>query len=83
VTLSLPASQAERTAARRDELRALFIVSEVDLEPASGEEPAVAVRRAPGRKCLRCWNYDRAVGLSADHPDLCPRCESVVGRSSE
>ncbi|MBM3311335.1 MAG: class I tRNA ligase family protein, partial [Candidatus Aminicenantes bacterium] len=82
VRLSLPPSWAA-AAARRDELRALFIVSEVELEAGSGEEPAVVVERASGGKCLRCWNYDRGVGASAGHPDLCPRCESVVRRQAE
>jgi isoleucyl-tRNA synthetase len=41
----------------------------------SADPPLVLVgRRAPGRKCQRCWMYydDGA------HPELCPRCRTVV-----
>jgi isoleucyl-tRNA synthetase len=61
------------------QLAALFIVSQVELAPAAGEEPAVEVFPARGEKCARCWTV-------AEHPvahengPLCPRCASVVGK---
>jgi len=36
---------------------------------------ALKGRRAPGIKCKRCWCYFDDGG----HPELCPRCRSVVG----
>jgi isoleucyl-tRNA synthetase len=72
-------------------LPTLFIVSAVCLfEPPppgvllppteSTEIPGLvlAVDRAPGRKCERCWKYSPHVGASAAHPTLCERCVRVV-----
>lgn len=39
----------------------------------------VAVVRAAGSKCARCWNYSAAVGSAdAEHTELCERCAPVV-----
>jgi isoleucyl-tRNA synthetase len=70
----------------RGELRFLFIVSRVDLGDvgAAGREAdqvpglRLAVRRAPGEKCERCWNYTEDRGRDRDHPGLCGRCASTV-----
>jgi isoleucyl-tRNA synthetase len=62
------------------QLPSLFIVSEVTLAASAGKSRPVrvTVTRAPGRKCVRCWRYDPAVGEAADHPELCARCAPVV-----
>jgi isoleucyl-tRNA synthetase len=64
----------------RDELRYLFIVSQVVLfdAPPSGELPEIRVLPAEGGKCERCWNYSPQVGQFPEHPTLCERCEPVV-----
>ena len=41
---------------------------------------AVAVERAGGAKCERCWHYSGLVGADKDHPTLCERCGPVVRR---
>jgi isoleucyl-tRNA synthetase len=77
--------------AKRELLPTLYIVSDVRLFEAppagallppteSAEIPglAIAVDRAPGRKCERCWKYSLRVGESAQHPTLCERCLSVI-----
>jgi isoleucyl-tRNA synthetase len=74
-------------AARRDDLPAFFITSQVELVqelPAEAASPLlpdlrVRVDRALGAKCQRCWNYSQAVGSDDTHPDLCERCLPVVG----
>ncbi|KAI8473275.1 MAG: tRNA synthetases class I-domain-containing protein [Monoraphidium minutum] len=39
----------------------------------------VAVARAAGSKCARCWNYSAAVGAAdPGHPELCERCAPVI-----
>ncbi|PLX98403.1 MAG: isoleucine--tRNA ligase, partial [Desulfuromonas sp.] len=71
----------------RDEFATLFIVSQVEVidslaDGVSGEEiPAlkIAVAKALGEKCERCWNYAETVGSSTDHPAICARCESALG----
>jgi isoleucyl-tRNA synthetase len=68
-------------------LPTLFIVSQVDL--VKGNAPAgthseklpglsVAVHRARGKKCERCWNYSVRVGESSDYPTVCERCLPVL-----
>ena len=79
VKLGLPASLAGVADRYRDMLRALFIVSDVAVGITSGPETTVEVEPAAGGKCRRCWNYSTHLGASASHPDLCDRCEDVVG----
>jgi isoleucyl-tRNA synthetase len=74
--------------AKRDLLKTLFIVSRVELQgPASGpvtyesqEIPGlvIAVDRAPGSKCERCWVWSERVGEDPGHPGLCERCVPVI-----
>jgi isoleucyl-tRNA synthetase len=73
----------------RDDLAAIFIVSAVRVGPhpahekAPGEEPdvLVSVRRAPGRRCDRCWNYLETVGQNAAHPSICHRCVAALAEA--
>jgi isoleucyl-tRNA synthetase len=74
--------------AKQDLLKAVFIVSRVELRGAasgavvyeSQEIPGlvVVVDRAPGRKCERCWVWSERVGDDARHPSLCERCVPVI-----
>ena len=74
LVLSVPAASLPVLEARgREALAETFIVSDVALEAAAGDETAVKVERADGEKCPRCWNLRE---LGAD--GLCPRCSSVV-----
>ncbi|MEC4815812.1 MAG: isoleucine--tRNA ligase [Scytonema sp. PMC 1069.18] len=68
-----------------DELRYLFLTSQVDLvdskEALQGLKFSlqsdmwdIGVVEAEGQKCDRCWNYSTHVGESAEHPLLCERC---------
>ena len=56
----------------REELRYIFMVSQVDVvrsdEGASGV--VVKVPTAAGKKCERCWNYSTHVGESTRYPDV-------------
>jgi isoleucyl-tRNA synthetase len=54
----------------------LFIVSRVDLEEA--QTLSVAVARAAGGKCERCWTFSEKVGRLPVHPAVCERCASVL-----
>jgi isoleucyl-tRNA synthetase len=63
-----------------DELRYLFIVSHVDVQP-SGEGVTGAVVKvfpAEGKKCERCWNYSTRVGESNRYPGVCERCAPAL-----
>jgi len=65
------------------DLPTIFIVSAVELTPAGAGDPelTVTVRRAPGRKCERCWVYRESVGQSLTHPTLCDPCVAVLQSS--
>lgn len=58
------------------DLPALFIVSQVELKKRDKRE--IAVSRADGVKCSRCWNWSESVGKNKSHPLLCKRCLDVV-----
>lgn len=61
-----------------EQLPDLFIVSEVELLPASGPDFDIKVVRVEHDKCRRCWKYLDSVGSDDKHPDLCRRCAKVV-----
>jgi isoleucyl-tRNA synthetase len=60
----------------RDYLPGLFIVSQVTLEQS--EAFAVAVERAAGIKCERCWKYTEDIGFSPDFPTVCASCSAIL-----
>jgi isoleucyl-tRNA synthetase len=39
---------------------------------------SVAISKAPGAKCLRCWFHRPGVGENAKHPHICHRCLQVL-----
>jgi isoleucyl-tRNA synthetase len=79
VTLTAPPGQYERLAAYRDDLAALFIVSQaVLLLGGAGSELTVGVAAAEGLRCDRCWLVQPSVGRSAEHPTLCGRCVEAI-----
>jgi isoleucyl-tRNA synthetase len=61
-------------------LKDVFIVSSLELLPGGPAAPAVgvAVARAPGAKCERCWCWSPGIGSSAEHPTVCPRCAGAL-----
>ena len=73
-------------------LEYLAIVSDLsyveNLPEAKGEEAifvseeipglSILVRRAPGQKCERCWQWKESVGTHPDLPQVCDRCYQVL-----
>ena len=67
-------------------LSGLFIVSSVSISKDLPEKGAtqenipinIEITKADGKKCQRCWNYNKDVGKDAGHPGLCPRCMKAV-----
>jgi isoleucyl-tRNA synthetase len=70
---------------RVDELRYLFLTSQVELLETpdrlaglkyqfQSDALGIGVVDAEGKKCDRCWNYSTHVGESKAHPLLCERC---------
>ena len=66
----------------RDELPAIFGVSQVVLEQAAADqaEVAVSVHRADGIKCERCWRYVPSVSDAVEFKGLCDRCVDALSQ---
>ena len=58
------------------DLPALFIVSQVVLEP--GDELRAIIERADGVKCERCWKYSTSVGHDETYPTVCDACSAAL-----
>jgi len=82
VVLAAPEEQLGLLKRHADFLPALFIVSAVELRPEPAKDREIAVQKASGEKCSRCWNYRTSVGADAEHPEICDRCLPVVKRLS-
>jgi isoleucyl-tRNA synthetase len=70
-------SHEEKSPGFPGNLANLFIVSKALLREGNGEL-SVAVDRAPGAKCERCWTYSEKVGREAVHDGVCERCAAVL-----
>ena len=63
------------------DLPMLFIVSEVELRSATGdEEPGlrITIERSSGTKCERCWRYVPSVSSDPAWSGLCERCQDAL-----
>ena len=66
------------------QLPMLFIVSEVVIERASAPpqdatvELGIAVSRASGTKCERCWRYVSAMSTDPAQAGICDRCQDAL-----
>ncbi len=78
VTLTAGGELYDFLASFGEQLRAVFIVSQVELHRSENESFHIAVSRADGEKCERCWNYSPSVGQEARYPTLCARCVAVL-----
>ena len=59
-----------------EDLRYLFIVSQVEVH--EGDALNVAIHKADGVKCERCWNYSTRIGESEKYPPVCERCFAAL-----
>ena len=77
-------------AGRIADLPTLLIVSQVetanDLAPQSESAIVpglrIAIERATGEKCARCWNYRTSVGSIAEHPTICAPCAAALSHAA-
>jgi isoleucyl-tRNA synthetase len=94
VTLAAPAPYGETLAEYGAILDKLFIVSQVVLAEDDGlganayqspeiEGLGIAVAKAPGAKCERCWIHATTVGDDPEHPTVCDRCRRELGDMAE
>ena len=77
VTLKASGKKLEFLKKAEPELAAAFIVSAVEIAENDGELE-IAVDKAIGEKCERCWIISETVGTDSEHPHLCKRCCSIL-----
>jgi isoleucyl-tRNA synthetase len=71
-------SGLSEVAPHQDELRELLNVSQLEIQPAGDTSTSVAVNKADGQKCERCWHWEKDVGTNPEHPTICARCVKAV-----
>jgi isoleucyl-tRNA synthetase len=84
VTLTATGSIGQLLQQHRADLPMLFIVSQLDLHtsnPSGADEVQVAVDKAPGMKCERCWRYVPALRTDADWAGICDRCVAALAET--
>lgn len=72
----------------KNDLKDVFIVSQVDLEENdSGNYVAenvnglsVTISRANGKKCERCWSFSDTVGKNSNNENICSRCADILNK---
>jgi isoleucyl-tRNA synthetase len=81
VQLTATGNAAALLQAHRDELPMLFNVSEVSLtaDPQGSDDVRVAVDRARGVKCARCWRFVPGVRTEPEWEGICDRCVDALG----
>lgn len=70
----------------KDELKDVFIVSQVKIEKnnkgeyisESIDELSVTILKANGKKCERCWSYSDTVGNNSYKENICNRCAKIL-----
>ncbi|MEC5343965.1 isoleucine--tRNA ligase [Brenneria populi] len=93
VTLYADAALADKLNQLHQELHFALLTSKARVEsyenaPAdaqSTELPGlkIALSKAEGHKCPRCWHYESDIGADSEHPDICGRCATNVGGKGE
>ncbi len=84
VTLQASGSALELLLKHQNDLRYLFIVSQVRLRNPTGAEGVfITISNADGEKCERCWNYSTRVGESETYPTVCERCVAALNEIEE
>jgi len=80
VKLTVPADDHAVLASLGDDLKFVFIVSQVALLEGDAK---VEVIPASAAKCERCWHYRDDVGVDTARPTLCGRCVSNLFGAGE
>jgi isoleucyl-tRNA synthetase len=89
VNVPLETTEPQRKSNGIDELRYLFLASQVELiddghklqglpHQTTIEGGKIGVTNAEGEKCDRCWNYSPTVGHHTEHPAVCDRCVDAL-----
>ena len=83
--LTFAGSSPALTAAQAhlESLRELLNVSQLEIQAGGEGAVTVAVSKAAGQKCERCWHWEPEVGSIPEHPTICGRCVKAVQESGQ
>lgn len=77
ITIKAPETEYLLLEKLGDELKDVFIVSQIDI--VKGDEIDVTVTKADGKKCERCWQYtENLTSFDNKFPNVCKRCEDTL-----
>ncbi|HOC46957.1 MAG TPA: class I tRNA ligase family protein, partial [Syntrophorhabdaceae bacterium] len=76
IIIDAPPEDLEALVHLGDELKDVFIVSQIEIRP--GQDLDVTVARAEGEKCERCWQYDTNILKDGKFPNVCKRCADTL-----
>jgi len=76
VVLNVPENEYELLKKLGDELKDIFIVSQIELNKEN--EIGTAVFRADGEKCERCWQYTTDLIKTGQFTHVCKRCADTL-----
>jgi isoleucyl-tRNA synthetase len=62
------------------DLPMLFIVSDVELRDAQSNTTEIAIERADGVKCERCWRVVPSVSTDPAFAGICERCQDALAQ---
>jgi isoleucyl-tRNA synthetase len=90
VEIKLPETELKNFVQNLDmPLADIFIVSSAGLKDTLDSDPfqskeiaglAIAVTKAAGDKCERCWRFSRTIGQDDRYPEACDRCASALNQ---
>ncbi len=94
VTLYAGAELKAKLLSLGDELRFVLLtsgaeVADFDAAPADAQQSEllkslkVALHKAEGEKCPRCWHYTTDIGQVAEHAEICGRCVTNIAGDGE
>lgn len=76
IELTVNSESFEFLSSYAEDLRYIFIVSQVELK--KDDDFSIKVLNADGEKCERCWNFSVKVGKFAKYPTVCERCIEIL-----
>ena len=83
VSLRATGEAADLLRRHLEDLPMLFIVSQVELHAGSSDALDIAVARADGEKCGRCWRIVPSVSPEPATEGLCDRCIDAGARAAD
>jgi isoleucyl-tRNA synthetase len=78
LTLTGKSNDLKLASENLESLRELLNVSQLEVKLDGGDDVSVAVSKAAGQKCERCWHWETDVGSNPKHPTICARCVRAV-----